>query len=125
MGYEKTGNAVGRPLIFKNEQDLNDKITQYFERCEVKDKPFTMSGLALWLDIDRHTLINYGKREEFFATIKRARAIVEASMEEGMMKGDINVTAAIFSFKNNFNWTDKQEIKQEVTNIDKFFEVEE
>lgn len=125
MAYKKTGNAVGRPLIFKTEKDLNDKIKQYFERCELKDKPFTMSGLALWLDIDRHTLINYGKKEEFFATIKRARAIVEASTEESYLKGDVNVTAAIFSLKNNFNWVDKQEIKQEVTNIDKFFEEEE
>lgn len=122
MAHKKTGNAVGRPLIFKSEAELNDKIKQYFERCEIKDKPFTMSGLALWLDIDRHTLINYGKKDEFFSTVKRARAIVEASTEEAYQKGDVNVTAAIFSLKNNFGWVDRQEIKQEVKNIDNFFE---
>lgn len=125
MGHKKTGNAVGRPLIFKSEAELNDKIRQYFERCEIKDKPFTMSGLALWLDIDRTTLCNYGKKDEYFNAIKRARAIVQASMEEKYLNGEVNVTAAIFSFKNNFGWVDKQEIKQEVTNIDKFFEEEE
>jgi hypothetical protein len=27
-----------------------------------------MAGLALKLGTDRHTIINYGKKEEFFAT---------------------------------------------------------
>lgn len=110
-------NKVGRPLAFKSEKELNDKIKAYFERCEEKELPFTMSGLACWLEIDRSTLANYGKKDEYFDTIKRARMIVEASMEERMLKGDINTTGAIFSLKNNFKWTDKQEIEQKVEGV--------
>ena len=108
---------VGRPLKFKTEEELNEKITAYFERCEIKDIPFTLSGLACWLEIDRTTLCNYAKREPFFNTIKRAKMIVEASMEERMLKGDINTTGAIFALKNNFRWTDKQEVEQKVEGV--------
>ena len=116
-------NKVGRPLKYKNVEDLDNKIREYFERCEIKDKPFTMSGLALWLDMDRRSLVNYAKRDEYFPSIKRARTIVEASMEERMLMGEFNVTGAIFSLKNNCNWKDKIETENTNTNTNKNYDV--
>ncbi|BDF60171.1 hypothetical protein CE91St37_03210 [Christensenellaceae bacterium] len=66
-----------------------------------------MSGLANGLDVDRKTLLNYGEREEFFPTIKRARQKVEQWWEERL--ANPAATGAIFNLKNNFDWKDKTE----------------
>lgn len=109
-------NKVGRPLKYKNKEEIDQAISAYFDRCEESGKPLTMSGLAVWLDMDRRSLVNYGNREEFFPSIKRARAMIEASTEERMLMNELNVTGAIFSLKNNYGWVDKQEIKEEADN---------
>ena len=109
-------NKIGRPLKYKNKEEIDQAIRAYFERCEEIGKPLTMSGLAVWLDMDRRSLVNYGNREEFFLSIKRARAMIEASTEERMLMNELNVTGAIFSLKNNYGWVEKQEIKEEADN---------
>lgn len=62
---------VGRPKIFKSVEEVEEKINAYFKYCEDKDKPYTMSGLAYYLDVDRRTIVNYTKEEEFFPAIKK------------------------------------------------------
>jgi hypothetical protein len=134
----------GRPLKFASTEELQNKINAYFESCyqdvEVKKgkgknqttevihkrvKPFTVSGLAAFLDCDRKTINNYEDMDEFFPTIKKAKQIIEADVEEGSLTGAYNATAAIFNLKNNFGWHDKQEIDQNIGNKDdKPFKVE-
>ncbi|WP_294378967.1 DNA-packaging protein [uncultured Clostridium sp.] len=103
--------AVGRPRVFNSQEELEQKIMEYWQRCEQLNKPYTLSGLALWIGIDRKTLYNYSEKDEFFPTIKKAKDIVEASMEERALTGENNVTFSIFALKNNFGWKDKQEIE--------------
>lgn len=103
--------AVGRPRVFNSQEELEQKIMEYWQRCEQNNKPYTLSGLALWIGVDRKTLYNYSEKDEFFPTIKKAKDIVEASMEERALTGENNVTFSIFALKNNFGWRDKQEIE--------------
>lgn len=110
-------NKVGRPLLFKTVEELEEQIQKYVERCELKEKPLTMSGLACWLNMSRQTLVNYSYRDEFFDTINTARLMIQADMEERALGGESNATVTIFSLKNNFGWTDKQEIESTNTNI--------
>lgn len=101
---------IGRPLKFRSAEELEDKIFKYFEYCDKNKKPYTVTGLAVFLDCDRDTLLNYQQREEFFGTIKRAKTKIENWIEEHSLMGDINPTVSIFNLKNNFGWRDKQEI---------------
>ena len=64
-------SKVGRPKIFNDVKEVEEKINAYFNYCEEKEKPYTMSGLAYYLGIDRKTLLNYSKNEEYFHTIKK------------------------------------------------------
>ena len=41
-------NKVGRPLLFKTVEELEKRIEEYFEYCEINEKPMTMSGLGRW-----------------------------------------------------------------------------
>lgn len=99
---------VGRPLKFKSVKELEDKIEAYFN--DDSNYPYTVSGLAVWLDCDRKTLTNYEEKDKFFPTIKKAKTRIEASIEKGALLGLYNPTFAIFNMKNNFGWQDKQEV---------------
>ena len=95
---------VGRPLKFASVEELQEKINDYFNNT-------LEEGLALALDTDRQTLINYQNREEYFDTIKKAKTRIEHSYEKALRKN--GRTGDIFALK-NFGWTDKQEIESNV-----------
>lgn len=109
-----TKNKGGRPKKYTDVQILEQKIKKYFEECEEKGKPLTMSGLAYSLDMDRKTLLNYSKDEKFFPTVKKAKDRVEVYAEERLFFP--NATGVIFNLKNNFNWEDKQELNHSINN---------
>lgn len=128
----------GRPLLFTDLKKLEQKINRYFRSCwhqkidmwgnpiyskdkkgkktdkkvMVQFKPYTVAGLAVYLDCSEETLLNYEKeknsRKEFFGTIKRAKDIIYSYKQEFLYSGK-NPTGAIFDLKNNYGWKDKVE----------------
>lgn len=104
-------NKGGRPKKYSKAEELQNSIDKYFKDCDKKEKPYTMSGLAYALNIDRKTLINYSKEGEFFHTIKKAKQKVEQQLEENALIGKGNSTFTIFNLKNNFEWKDNVEVK--------------
>lgn len=121
----------GRPLKFKSAKALQERIDAYFESCFrpvlpesglpvvnqmtgepllTQFRPFTMGGLAAYLDCDRKTLLNYSERDEYFLTIKRARQKIEAYAEEQLYTPKI-AAGVIFNLKNNFGWKDQQDVQ--------------
>lgn len=116
---------AGRPLAFDSVEELEQKIDEYFKSDEAyiisytdgsEQKTFapTISGLALFLECDRKTITNYGNKEEYFPTIKKARLRIESHLEKRLYGN--NVTGTIFNLKNNFDWKDKSEVEQ--TNVE-------
>ena len=111
---------VGRPRAFKSVEEVEEKINAYFNYCEEKEKPYTMSGLAYYLEVSRQTLVNYSYEDEYFVTIKKARDKVQMQLEENALSNKANPTFTIFNLKNNFDWKDKIEhSSSEVENINK------
>lgn len=111
---------VGRPKAFKSVEEVKEKINAYFNYCEEKEKPYTMSGLAYYLEVSRQTLVNYSYKDEYFDTIKKARDKVQMQLEENALSNKANPTFTIFNLKNNFDWKDKIEhSSSEVENINK------
>lgn len=103
-------NKGGRPLKYETVEELDNAVESYFEKCDREHEPYTITGLALALDVDRRTLTNYSNKEEFFPTIKKAKLRVENYLEKRLIK-DTSTTGIIFNLKNNFEWKDKQEIE--------------
>lgn len=93
--------GAGRPMIWKDPIELANLIADYFNQT---DRP-TLSGLAVFLEIDRQTLYNYKERDEFFDIIKKATAKVESIYEERAIY-EQNPTGVIFALK-NMGWTDR------------------
>jgi hypothetical protein len=103
----------------QDKDKLKQLIDEYFNITPQDE--WTVTGLALYLDVDRDTLLNYQRyafeqenelveREidpEIFRLIKRAKLKVENGYEIDLKKH--GRVGTIFALK-NFNWKDKQEI---------------
>lgn len=104
-------NAIGRPRKYKNVEELQLLIDEYFYECDKAKRPYTITGLALYLDMDRKSLLRYEKEyeDEFCHTIKRAKERVQEFVECCLFKRGI-APGVIFNLKNNFGWEEKQTI---------------
>lgn len=128
--------VTGRPPKYKNKEEIQAKIDEYFEECKGKilrgannepiidkygnvviydQRPPTVTGLALALGFcSRQALLNYQGKQEFNDTITRAKAYVERYAEERLFDKD-GANGAKFSLANNFEgWKEKREIDADV-----------
>jgi hypothetical protein len=77
-------------------------------------KPYTTTGLAVWLDTSRQTLLNYEIKPEFFDTILKAKQRIENSSEEKLFDRNVPTKGVTFSLSNNHQgWVEKIETKVE------------
>ena len=100
---------MARPLKYKTPEEMQVKIDEYFKDCDLREAPYTVEGLCYTLDMDRRSLINYTERDEFFHTIKKAKAKVLLGLQELAISGKGNAATIIFNLKNNYDYKDKQE----------------
>lgn len=124
------GNS-GTEKKYDNPKELEEHINEYFDWCDNhplirieyngKDpveceiptqRPYTIEGLALHLDVDRRTLLNYSKKkgyEEYFPILSRAkRKITQNNIEFGLV-GAYNANLVKFLLVNNTEYKDKTE----------------
>lgn len=146
-----SSKPVGRPMKFATVQGLKQKIDEYFGDCDphigqkqvwmkkvdgkgywateeiiTEQRPYTITGLALALDTNRHTLLNYQEREhypadldddiatEFINTIAQAKLRCHQYAEDHLFTGR-NAAGAMFSLKNNYDWVDESQVKHSGT----------
>ena len=112
---EETKIQEGRPRLYKTPEEMQKLIDLYFQDCEAKEIPLTMSGLAYSLGMDRKTLLNYSHRDEFLPTLKRARERIELEYEQRLIKSGTPTVGLIFALKNNAGWQDKRELDANVS----------
>lgn len=115
---------MARPKLYTSVNKMEDDIKKYFADCDKRKVPYTMSGLANALNMSRQSLINYSNDDEFFDTIKKARANVEQQLEENALSGKTNSTFTIFNLKNNFGWIDRIDTNHDndLNKLDKLLE---
>lgn len=103
-------SKAGRPKKYTEVELMQQKIDRYFKKCDNEHEPYTITGLALALDLDRKSINNYAKDSEFFPTIKKAKLRVENYLEKRLITSS-SATGIIFNLKNNYDWTDKQQVE--------------
>lgn len=101
----------GRPPLFDNAEDMQAIIDDYFDSLlPTEDNPAgefpTISGLALALGMTTKALREYGERDEFSSTVRKAKQKVELSWEQRLLQPG---SGPIFWLKNNAGWKDKTE----------------
>ncbi|MBB0998287.1 hypothetical protein G6024_14535 [Dietzia maris] len=127
----------GRPLKFQTVEELDLAIQNYFAEQDphttkvlvetgrdakgnmlfdtrtvlTEQKPYTMTGLARALGVDRRTLLNYKNKDEYFPSIQGALNRCAEYAETQLFGPYAN--GAKFALINNYNgkyqdWSDKQ-----------------
>lgn len=118
-------NKGGRPFKFTNPDKLEMQIEDFFRWCKENNKIPSVTGLAVHLDTDRLTLLNYENcldnpsydkldydvKVRLINSIKRAKQRVESEYEQALFNKN-SAVGAIFTLKNNYKWVDKQEVEQ-------------
>lgn len=118
-------NKGGRPFKFTDPDKLDSQIEEFFVWCNKNKKIPTVTGLAVYLDTDRLTLLHYENslddpaydkldydvKVKLINSIKRAKQRVESEYEQALFNKN-SAVGAIFTLKNNYKWVDKQEVEQ-------------
>jgi hypothetical protein len=97
----------GRPLKFESVEKLKEDCDKFFNECDEKEEPYTITGLALALKTCRQTLLTYEEKSEFLDTIKEAKLKCENYAEKRSYSG--NAAGPIFCLK-NYGWSDKLDL---------------
>jgi hypothetical protein len=93
----------GRPRKYDSPEQMQQAIDKYFAETE----KITVCGLALALGFtSRNALLAYeGYSDEYFGTIKTAKARIEEYYEQHLT--DAKAAGSIFALK-NFGWRDER-----------------
>jgi hypothetical protein len=133
--FWKLRSKHGRDRIFSEPAILLEAAYEYFQWCEEnpltqqnwvgKDgeevskelsRPFTLSGLSVYLDCDERTLNNYGRMEEykdFFPVITRISQIIRTQKFEGAAVGIFNANI----IAKDLGLVDKKELEHSGTQV--------
>lgn len=101
-----------------NLEAVRKRIFDYFDLCRQNDMKPSFAEFSLAFGVDRMTMwrwCNNQPRSRDLSdsvrdSIKKARDLINAQMENFMQNGKINPVAGIFLMKNNMGYTDQQEV---------------
>lgn len=103
------------PIDTSDEKQVAERIRWYFNHCAENGIRPGQAGLCFALGVNRSTFYRWTVGENRGAThqnvAKRAQALLETLWEQYMLNGKINPVTGIFLAKNNFGYTDKQELE--------------
>jgi hypothetical protein len=103
----------GQRKKFEDVDKFKEYVKNYFDDCDSRKAPYTISGLAYWLETSRRMLLDMQTCDHYSNDFKHivslAKQRVIAQTEEGMVKGNLNATGCIFTLKNNFGYVDRTE----------------
>lgn len=103
---ERCDMPAGRPRIIESPQELLERASAYFDRCERNGDPVLLTGLILALGLSsRQSLAEYEARGEFTESVRWAKSFVECEYERRLALGQQAPSGPIFALK-NFGWRD-------------------
>ncbi len=131
----------GQPPIREDEQACTEAINTYLERCFEKKKVLeeepiesetwnvyvkqkvvekivmkslpTVTGIAFFLWLDRRTLLNYCKKEEYFPAVIWFVRLVEQMTIQEWMKWNLNTKIISMLLTNNYGYRDSVKDKDD------------
>jgi len=98
--------------MYKDARQLKKAINRYFRYADKKERLYTVPGLCHYLGFCARTALwKLGEKREFRNTVSRARLIIEAQRNQGLLTAKSS-RGHEFDLKNNFGWVERQEIEQ-------------
>lgn len=98
----------GRPLKYTQEE-LELAFNDYKVLMIQEKRPFTKSWFNVYLWVDKNYLSELPS--QYSGTYRRITHEIENHLEEWLLTNKYSSTWTIFNLKNNYWWSDKQEIE--------------
>ena len=106
--------------MYPSARMMQDAVNDYFDRCEINEKPPTMAGMALSLGFSTVASLNaysdYG--DDYKRVVESARTRVEAYLSEQLIVGK-NAAGPLASLRQQHGWTDARTVTTNVEVGDK------
>ena len=91
---------MARPRKYNTKEELITVLDEYLKTCRVP----TVEGMSRALGINRQTLINYSKEDEFFGTIMDYKAYINEFLMEGLLLNELHAQGSMFNLRNNYGY---------------------
>ncbi|MDD5055040.1 MAG: terminase small subunit [Candidatus Peribacteraceae bacterium] len=91
---------LGRPT--KYDHQMLAKAQSYVQHCQkAKEMPF-IEELALTLDVNDDTIVEWGKEhDEFSATVRKLKMLQKLHLKKGALEKKLHASIAVFLLKTN------------------------
>ena len=102
----------GSSAVYPRPHLLKQKIDEYFQICEIEEKPLTVAGLTVSLGFKNiESFKSYAKKgEEYETIVETAITRIEAYKNELLLKAGKNVAGVIVDLKHNHKWSDRMQV---------------
>lgn len=109
---------IGGPYAFDSVEGLQKELDEYFDLCDKTDTVPTITGIALWLGVNRDTIYAHANNSNspFSDIFKNVINFCHMTMENGTIDGKVNPVTYIFLAKNYFGLEDSKNITVAATN---------
>lgn len=102
------------PINIKNPHEVEARIDEYFDFCEVNNKPPNMVGLGNWLGVNYKTITNWKNGNWDVDTVgevvQRALSVIEESLVSQVQDNPKAMVGGMFLLKSMFHYKEQQDI---------------
>jgi hypothetical protein len=109
--FKGLATSRGRPKKYTVTR-MKNKIIDYFAMIKALDKPPTVSGLMMHLQMHRDQFYHYYEYPEFKPVMEQTKLLIENWAEERICLSKYNPSGLIFVLKNRFGWKDLTSVEQ-------------
>lgn len=102
------------PINIKNPHEVEHRIDEYFDFCEMNDKPPNMVGLGNWLGVGYQTISKWKngdwETESVGGIVQRALSVIEESLVSQVQDNPKAMVGGMFLLKSMFHYKEQQDI---------------
>ena len=102
------------PVNIKNPHEVERRIDEYFDFCEMNNKPPNMVGLGNWLGVNYKTITNWKNGNWDVDTVgevvQRALSVIEESLVSQVQDNPKAMVGGMFLLKSMFHYKEQQDI---------------
>lgn len=111
--YDIKNIPNGMTPAFETPEELETAIKQYVNEQKERNKPLTITWLALSMGLNRDILLSYAKKDKFTRIVNKWKQQILANTEESLIEKGTFTPWQIFYLKNNYkeSYQDKIEVE--------------
>jgi len=102
------------PINIKNPHEVEHRIDEYFDFCEMNNKPPNMVGLGNWLGVGYKTILTWKNGNWDVDTVgevvQRALSVIEESLVTQVQDNPKAMVGGMFLLKSMFHYKEQQDI---------------